>query len=102
MSYVLAQAIDEILPQIKLQWQPDIAECIPWRINTSIKGVLRLPKEEQKKLWSMLQRNEAIYKFILQHVNIRAKIVLKNFHLMRMLSIIYNTLRNIKKILKQS
>ena len=102
MSYVLAQAIDEILPQIKLQWQPDIAECIPWRINTSIKGVLRLPKEEQKKLWSMLQRNEAIYKFILQHGNIRAKIVLKNFHLMRMLSIIYNTLRNIKKTLKQS
>lgn len=101
MSYVLAKAIDNIIPQIKQQWQPDIVECVTWRINTSIKGVLRLPKEEQQKLWSMLQRNESIYKFILQHGNIKSNIVLKHFPIMRVLSILYNTLRNIKKTLKQ-
>lgn len=100
MSYVLAKAIDNIIPQIKQQWQPDIVECVTWRINTSIKGVLRLPKEEQQKLWSMLQRNESIYKFILHHGNIKVNIVLKHFPIMRVLTILYNTLRNIKKTLK--
>mgnify|MGYP003294175839 FL=1 len=100
MSYVLAQAIDRIIPQIKSQWQKDIAECVPWRINTSIKGVLRLTKEEQKKLWNMLQQNQSIYKFILVNGNAKTNIVLRSFYIMRMVSIIYKSLRNIKKKLK--
>lgn len=100
MSYVLAQAIDKIIPQIKSQWQNDIAECVPWRINTSLKGVLRLTKEEQKKLWNLLQQNQSIYKFILVNGNSKINIVLRSFYIMRIVSIIYKSLRNIKRKLK--
>lgn len=97
MSYILAKAIYDIMPEIKPEWQQYIAECVPWRINTSIKGVLRLPKEEQESLMKMLQSNPSLYKFTLQYGNFKIKIILSNFFLMRLISFIYNNLRYILK-----
>lgn len=97
MSYVLAQAIDEIVPQIKPQWRPEIAECVPWRINTSIRSVMRLPKNEQKKLMSMLKTNPTLYDFIKFHGNYYARLALSNIFVLRFASYAYNTLRDLKR-----
>lgn len=97
MSYVLAQAIDKIVPQIKPQWKPEVAECISWRINTSIRGVMRLPKEEQSKLMDLLQHNPPIYAFIRQHGNLQVRLILSNVYILRGASLIYNWLRNMKR-----
>ena len=97
MSYILAQAIDEIVPQIKPQWRPEIAECVPWRINTSIRGVMRLPKDEQMKLMSMLKNNPSLYEFILQHGDYQTRLIIGNIYMLRLASFVYVNLRNIKR-----
>ena len=100
MSYVLAQAIDGIVPQIKPQWRSEIAKCVPWRINTSIRGVMKLPKDEQKKLIGMISGNPHLYKFILQHGNYQSRLVLSNIYVLRLASFVYVNLRNIKRKIK--
>lgn len=97
MNYVLAYAVDKIIPQLKQEWQQDIVESVHWRINSSMKGVLRLPKDEQIKLMNILQDNLTIRDFILQHGNTKIKIILNNLYILRIVSLIYNLLRKIKK-----
>lgn len=94
MNYLLAQAIDQIMPQIRQQWKPLIAECIPWRINTSIRGVLKLPEDEQRKLMSILKHNPSMYEFVRKHGNLQTKLVLSNLFVLRAASWIYVHLRN--------
>ena len=100
MSYVLAKAIDEIIPEIRPEWKSLIEECVPWRINTSYKAVLRLSKDEQVNLRNMLQSNPTVYHFILQNGNSRVKILLNNFYILRLVSLVYNFLHNITRNLK--
>lgn len=102
MSYILAQAINEIVPQIKLQWRSEIMECVPWRINTSIRGVMRLPKNEQVQLMRMLRNNPALWKFTQHHGNCKARLVLSNIYVLRIASYAYISLRNIKRKIKRS
>jgi hypothetical protein len=102
MSYVLAQAIEEIVPQIRPQWKHEIAECVPWRINTSIRVVMRLPKDEQKKLISMLRNNPTLYKFIQQHGGYQVRLILGNIWILHIASFVYVYLRNIKRNIKKS
>ena len=101
MDYVLAQAIEEIIPQIKPQWKSEIQECVPWRINTSLKGVMRLPKAEQQSLMILFKENPSIYTFIVQNGNIKARLLLSNIHIMRAASMVYICLHNIKKKMKK-
>lgn len=100
MSYVLAQAIDEIIPQIKPQWKSEIEECVPWRINTSLKGVMRLPKAEQQSLMNLFKEKPSVHNFIMQNGNIKARLLLSNIYVMRVTSVVYTFLRNIKKKMK--
>ena len=100
MSYVLAKAIDEIIPEIRSEWKSLIEECVPWRINTSYKAVLRLSKDEQVNLRNMLQSNPIVYDFTLQKGNSRVKILLNNFYILRLVSLVYNFLYDITRNLK--
>lgn len=101
MNYVLSQAIDEIIPQIKPIWRSEIAECVPWRINTSIRVVMRLPKDEQKKLVRMLGNNPSLYRFVLQNGEKKTRLVLSDFYVLRVASFVYINLRNIKRKIKE-
>lgn len=100
MSYVLAHAIDQIVPQIKPIWKFAIEECAPWRINTSIKGVLRLPFSEQRTLLRMLKNEQWLFDYILYKGNRSVNIIFKHQIIRICLSAIYKILLVVKSIIK--
>ena len=63
---------------------------------------MRLPQDEQKKLMSMLRNNPSLFKFIHQHGDYQARLVLSNICVLRMASFVYVNLRNIKRKIKKS
>lgn len=102
MSYVLAQAIDEIIPQINPQWKSEIEECLPWRINTSLKGVLKLPIKEQRLLVGLLHQNTEMIPFIKRVGNIKARLILCYPLMMYITSILYKCLLPLKRIIRNT
>ena len=96
MSYVLAQAIDDIVPQIKDEWKPEIEECVPWRINVSLRAVMRLPRNEQRKLIELFEENPAVYRFVRDHGNSKVRMILSNYIMLRIASVLYLGMRALK------
>ena len=96
MSFVLAQAVDNILPEIKPEWKNLVAECAPWRVNASVKGILKLSHSELKRLYELLHENKELYQFIKRVGNRNIRFILEHPLLTRLMSVIYKTAYKIK------
>ena len=93
MNFVLAQALEDIVPQIKSQMKPYIEESVSWRIDASVNGVLKLPKGEQRKLVAMLQNDSEMMKFIRRVGNGKSKLILCYPYILFVSSMIYKQLK---------
>ncbi len=69
-------------------------------INTSIKGVLRLPFSEQRTLLRMLKNEQWLFNYILYKGNRSVNIIFKHQIIRICLSVLYKILLVVKSIIK--
>lgn len=96
MCYVLAREIKSIEPKMNDSWRHLVEECAPWRVNSSLKSILRLSNEEQQKLFDLLNANRELKKFVFSMGKTKLKLLLQFPLLTQVISYSYNLLRKIK------
>ena len=96
MYFVLAQAINEIVPDINLEWRDLVAECSPWRINQSRKGILRFNWKELRTFYKLFHQDKQLYNFALLFADRKCRFILTHQYITMLISPIYRFVRLIR------
>lgn len=99
MNFVLAKALEDVLPEVDIAWRPLIAECCPWRINHTWKQILKLPIYEQRKLYHMISEDKEMFPFLSKYADRPTKFVLTYPKVVRCISPTYRIMRCARELL---
>lgn len=91
-NFYLAWELDKLTPSMDEKWRHLIAECGPWRVNTSIKSILKLSYSEQKEFYKLLYANREIYDFAMRVASRRVKFFCMHPHFTEVISLVYKIL----------
>lgn len=76
-SYVLARAIDDCKKQVSEDLSHLMNEFVTWRVNQSFKPVLKMPLEEKKRFYHLLQEDKELRTFVLDSADKRVRFVIR-------------------------
>ena len=75
--YVLAKALEETAPEIDSRLSSLMQECVEWRVDQSLKPILKLPPKEKRRFYKTMRDDPGLKAFVLSKANWKVKTLLR-------------------------
>ena len=98
--YVLAKALEDCRCQVSKVLSPLFDEIIEWRVNQSIKPVLRMPIQEKRKFYQTMHEDCILRDFVLGVANDKVRFMIHYPVVVYIIHPFYSFLWNIRSVVR--